>query len=108
MTWDDAQAIALKLPGAEPGGYHGYPAVRVKGRFLMRRGDDPDTLEFKGVDSAERNLLTAARPDVFHIPERCRGTAMLFARLPALDRATLDDILERRWKAVAPKALLRG
>jgi hypothetical protein len=103
MTWDDAQAIALKLPGAEPGSYHGYPAVRVKGRFLMRRGDDPDTLEFKGLDAAERDLLLSTRPDVYVLPER--GAAMLFARLAALDAATLDDILERRWRAIAPKAL---
>ena len=106
MTWDDAQAIALKLPGAEPGSYHGYPAVRVKGRFLMRRGDDPATLEFKGLEPAERDLLTAARPDVFFTPEAKHGTAMLFARLSAIDREALDDILGRRWRAIAPKALL--
>lgn len=105
MTWDDAQATALKLPGAEPGSYHGYPAVRVRGRFLMRRGDDPATLEFKGLDPAERDLLTGVRPDVFFVPAAKRGTAMLMARLAAMDPATLDDILQRRWRAIAPKAL---
>ena len=104
MTWEQAQAIALELPGTEPGSYHGYPAVRVQGRFLMRRGDDPDTLEFKALEPAERDLLMAARPDVFFVPAAKAGTAMLFARLPALDAAALDDILARRWRAIAPKA----
>ena len=105
MTWDEAQAIALELPGTEPGSYHGYPAVRVKGRFLMRRGDDPDTLEFKGLDPAERDLLIAAYPTAAFVPDRYRGTAMLLARLSELGADALSDILERRWRAVATKGL---
>ena len=105
MTWEEAQAIALRLPGAEPGSYHGYPAVRVKGRFLMRLADDPADLEFKNLDPAERDLLIAARPEVFRVPEAKRGTAMLFARLAAIDESTLADILERRWNAVSPASL---
>ena len=105
MTWDEAQAIALELPGTEPGSYHGYPAVRVQGRFLMRLGDDPETREFKGLDPSDRDLLTAAFPNAFFIPQGKHGTAMLLARLPALDAPTLADILERRWRAVAPKSL---
>jgi len=103
MTWEDAVRVALELPAVEISAYHGYPAVRVAGRFLMRLGDDPAAVEFKGLNPDERELLIEARPHVFF----AAGVNQPFqARLASIDEATLRGMLENRWRAVAPRALV--
>lgn len=105
MTWDDVCTVALGLPSVEPGTYHGYPALRVAGKFLARLSDDHRSVEFKAFEVDEREALLLARPDVFHVPEEFNG-AGIFARLEALDESTLRDLLEQRWRRVAPRKLV--
>ena len=33
-TWQEVCAIGSAFPLVEPGSYHGYPALRVAGKFL--------------------------------------------------------------------------
>lgn len=61
MTWEEVCEIAGVPPLVEPGTYHGYPALRVAGKFLTRLGDDYASLEFKAIDPDERD----ATRDVF-------------------------------------------
>jgi hypothetical protein len=102
MTWDDVCAIALTLPHVVRGTYHGYPALRVKTRFLARLSDDHANVEFKSLSPIERRMLLESRPHVFHIPADYRGSS-IFARLSALDENTARDLLAQRWLKVAPK-----
>ena len=97
MTWEDACAIARQLPGVELSAYDGHPALRVAGQFLARLGDDGVTIEFKGLNADERDMLITARPHMFHAlgPDR-----PLHARLPEIDEPTLRGMLEHRWRAV--------
>jgi hypothetical protein len=106
MTWDEVCRLAQALPSVEGGSYHGYPALRVAGKFLTRLGDDRESLEFKGLDAGEREMLLSTRPKVFFLPEGFHGRGV-FARLSALDMKTLQPLLERQWQRVAPKALIR-
>ena len=107
MTWDDACAIAREFPAVEDGSYHGYPALRVAGKFLMRLSDDGLSIEFKALESGEREMLLGAFPGVFHIPPAFGGRGM-FARLSKLDDATLRELLERRWRRAAPRGLVKA
>ena len=107
MTWDDVCVVARELPSVEMGSYHGYPALRVAGKFLARLSDDALSVEFKAFDVDERDAMLLARPDVFHVPEGFNG-AGVFARLAALDETTLSDVLENRWRHMAPKKLINA
>ena len=100
MTWEDAVRIALELPGVEMSAYHGYPALRVAGRFLVRLAEDRTSVEFKGLNAEERALLIASRPDVFF--ERTADRTF-HARLAPVDEGTLRGIFEHRWRAVASR-----
>jgi hypothetical protein len=106
MTWEEACAIARELPGVEPGSYHGYPALRVAGKFLMRLGDDPGDIELKGLSADEREMLVQSAPAIFHAPKG--PNAPFFARLATLDPPTLRGVLEARWRRVAPRTLLKA
>lgn len=106
MTWEEACAIARELPAVEPGSYHGYPALRVAGRLLMRLGDDPGDIELKGVGFDEREMLVESAPDIFHAPKG--PDRPFFARLATLDPPTLRGVLEARWRRIAPRTLLKA
>ncbi len=107
MTWEEVCAIGSVLPLVEPGSYHGYPALRVAGKFLTRLGDDYDSLEFKAIDPDERDVMLLADPTVFHLPSGFRG-AGIFVHLRTIDDATLRRLLEDRWRQIAPRAVVKA
>jgi hypothetical protein len=106
MNWNQVVRIAQELPSVEVGSYHGYPALRVEGKFLTRLGDDHKSLEFKGVGFDEGEILLALAPAVFFIPDEYKGRGA-FAWLSKIDEQRLRNILERRWRVVARRALVR-
>ena|SRR6185436_19323623 len=106
MKWDEVCRIARELPSVEDSSYHGYPALRVNGKNLVRLGDDRASLEFKAFPTDERDMLLASAPDLYFLPERFHG-AGIFVRLKGLDRKTLKHLLQRRWRVIAPKSLQR-
>ena len=103
MKWEALCAIARRLP--EDGSYHGYPALRVAGKFLTRLGDYGESLEIKALDANDRALLLD-QPGLYFLPENFHGMGV-FVRLKTLDKKTASAVLERRWRAVAPKALVK-
>lgn len=107
MTWEEVCAVAREFPGVEDGSYHGYPALRVGGKFLVRLGDDRKSVEFKAIDAGEREMLLAAAAKIYFLPERFHGTG-IFARLSTLNRKTLRGLLMQRWTAIAPKTLVKA
>ena len=102
MTWEEVRAIACEWPGVEDGSYHGYPAMRVAGRFLLRLGDDRQSLEFKGIEHDRREMLTAAEPAGFFA---LGGQTSLGVRLDGLDEAALRGLIDAHRRRVAPKSL---
>jgi hypothetical protein len=107
MKWEAVREIARRLPGVEDSSYHGYPALRVAGKFLVRLGDDRDSLEFKALDPNERELLLESASHLYFLPPRFHG-AGVFVHLKPLDRKTARALLERHWRAAAPKALAKA
>jgi hypothetical protein len=79
MTWQEVCDAARALPLVESGSYHGYPALRVGGKFLARLGDDHASVEFKAIDADERDAMLLGFPDVFHLPDGFTVRACLHA-----------------------------
>jgi hypothetical protein len=106
MTWDDVRALALALPGVEEGTSYGTPALKARGKLLCRLKEDGETLVLLGVEFDERDMLMESQPQVFFITNHYRGWPSVLARLPKARKELIAPLIERRWRAVAPKKLL--
>ena len=108
MTYDEVKAMVLSFPEAEEGTSYGMPAFKVAGKFFTRLRSEDDSLVLLNVNSDEREMLMEAEPETFHITDHYRGYPSVLARIATIDPGSLRGFLERRWRAVAPKKLVKA
>ena len=108
MTPDEVRALVLSFPETEEGTAYGHPAFKAFGKFLTRiRGED-DSLVIVGVGFDEREMLMEAEPEIFHLTPHYQNYPSVLARLSRVDPGTVRGLLERRWRALAPKKFLKA
>ncbi|HXC57153.1 MAG TPA: hypothetical protein VNU97_17765 [Rhizomicrobium sp.] len=106
LTEAQARKIALSFPGAHEKASHGTPAIFVGKKLLAQIGcREPDTIMLPMGSFEARDHLIAADPRTFYITEHFKTYKGLVARRAELDAMTFRVVLERRWQAIAPKAL---
>ncbi|MGH6888376.1 MAG: MmcQ/YjbR family DNA-binding protein [Rhizomicrobium sp.] len=107
MTHAQLRAIALSFRGVSEGTSYGKPAFLLGKKFFtrLRREDDSVVLIVGSID--ERDMLLEADPGTFHITDHYRNYPAVLARMGNLDPETLRAMLERRWRALAPKKLVK-
>ena len=108
MTFDDVCDIALAWPGVERGTSYGTPALKVKGKLLTRLREDGETLVVPGVGFDEREMLIEAEPEIFHLTPHYRDWPIVLMHLAKADPRAVEALLLRRWRAVAPKRLVKA
>ena len=99
--------IALTLPGTAEGSSYGKPSVLVGKKFLTRLRAEDNSLVLIVGSIDERDMLLEADPATFHITDHYRNYPAVLARLDKIDAATLKSMLERRWRTIAPKKLVK-
>ncbi|HEY5048913.1 MAG TPA: MmcQ/YjbR family DNA-binding protein [Rhizomicrobium sp.] len=104
----ELKRIALSFPGVEEGTSYGAPSFLLAKKFFTRlRGEDNSIVLIVGsID--ERDMLLESDPALFHITAHYRNYPAVLLRLERLDPAVLRAMLERRWRAIAPKKLLNA
>lgn len=103
MIWDDVVAFALTLPEVAPSTSYGEPSLKVGKKMLARLRGKDNSIVLPDVPSEEREMLADIAPDIFFWEPHYQDYAIVLARL---DNAGVDDIaglIERRWRAIAPK-----
>ncbi len=108
MTYEDFRAIAMAFPGVEEGTSYGKPSFLVRGKFLTRLREEDQSLVLLEVGFDERDMLMEAEPGTFHITEHYRGYPSVLARLASIHPGTLRGLLERRWRKVALKSVVKA
>lgn len=108
MTPDEFRDICLSFPGAQEGASYGQPSFLVNKKFFTRlRGQDASAV-LMDVHADERDMLMEAEPATFHITAHYRDYPTVLARIESLHRGSLRNFLERRWRKIAPKALVKA
>ena len=101
-TFEDARALAGRLPGVEDGTSYGTPALKVGGKLLARLWEDGTTMVLR-VPVVVRDHLVHTQPAVYFLTEHYRAYPYVLVRLPAADHTDLAALLEEAWRQVAPK-----
>ena len=107
MTYEELKAMVLAFPETEEGFSYGHPAFKSFGKFLTRlRSEDNSLVLHCSFD--EREMLMEAEPETFHLTPHYQNYPSVLARLERVDAGTVKGMLERRWRATAPKSFLKA
>jgi hypothetical protein len=108
MTWDEVRQIALAFPGVEESTSYGTRSFKVAGKFLTRLRPEDDSLVLVDIPIDEREMLMEAEPETFHITPHYQDYPSVLARLSRVHPGSLANFLERRWRNVAPRRLVKA
>jgi hypothetical protein len=104
VTWEDVARAGLVLPEVEEATSYGTPALRLRGKLLVRLRDDGETLALR-VDPEERLALVHEQPEIFYVTPHYQDYPFVLVRLAVVDREELEELLAEAWLLSAPKRL---
>ena len=107
MTIDEMREIALSFPGAVEGTSYGQPSFLVNKKFFTRLRREDRSLVLLEVTFDEREMLMEVEPQTFHFTAHYKDYPSVLARLETLDPGSFRNFLERRWRRIAPKKLVK-
>jgi hypothetical protein len=107
VTADEVREIALSFPLAEEGRSYGHPAFNVNKKFFCRIRREDASVVILDVSFDEREMLIEAEPETFHFTVHYKDYPAVLARIATLDPAQFRSFLERRWRRIAPKKVVK-
>jgi hypothetical protein len=109
MTFDEAVAFALKLPGTECGTSYGQPAVKVASnqRAFLFPSHEADTSFAIAMDLDTIELLKATDPGTFWQTAHYEGWEGVLVRYDSRDQERVREVIERSRAFVAAKPKAR-
>ena len=108
MTPDEMKAIVMSFPGAEEGVSYGRPSFKLNGKFFTRLRAEDDSLVLMDVSYDEREMLMEAEPGTFHLTPHYKDYPCVLARIKDLHPGSLRNFLERRFRKIAKKAVVKA
>ena len=109
MTWDEAVAFALSLPGTELGKSYGKPAVKVSAnaRAFLFPSHEADTSFAVAMDLDTIEILKETGPATFWQTPHYVGWEGVLVRYDSEDDERVREIIERSRDFVAAKPAAR-
>jgi hypothetical protein len=104
LTRAEARKIALSFAGAHEGPYFGKPSIFVGEAFLCRVHDREEAVVIVQGSMEMRDVMLEAEPRLFYITDHYRNFPTVLARLGALDKKTLKQLLAARLLRLQEKA----
>ena len=106
VTRAQVKQIALSLPGAQEKPSYGKPAFFIEKKFFTRLREDGSIVMRVG-SIEQRDMMLELDPETYFITDHYRDWPGLLVRLSAITPGELKTMLERRWREIAPKKLVR-
>jgi hypothetical protein len=107
MTEDEFRALALSLPGAVEGVNMGSTYFKANGKDLARLLGG-GRCYFAGVPVEEVEMLIEAEPDTWWADAHYKNARCIVANLGPLSPDVARSLLERRFRQVAKKSVLKA
>ncbi len=103
LTKAEARKIALSIAGTSEGPYFGKPAIFLGEEYLCRVHDKEAAMVLRSGSMEMREVMLEAEPKLFYITDHYKSFPVILARLSALDKETLKDLLAARMLRIAQK-----
>ena len=103
----DLKKIALSFPGAKEESSYGQPAFKIEKTFFTRLRSEDDSIVWIVDSIDERDSLLEMDPKTYFITDHYKNYPSVLVRIAAIDKTMLTKMLERRWRAIAPKKMLK-
>jgi hypothetical protein len=106
-TFDDVREVAHALPGVVDGTSYGTPALKVGGKLIARLHQSMDCVVVLRSELLDREILMQSAPEAFFITDHYRDYPWILVRLGVVEKSALPDLIERAWRLVASKTLVK-
>lgn len=107
VTESVVRKVALSFPLANEKPSYGKPAFFIAKKFFTRLRSEDDSLVWIVGSIDERDNLIELDPKTYFITEHYRDYPSVLVRIKRINEAMLRKMLERRWRAIAPKKLIK-
>jgi hypothetical protein len=105
LTYQQLVDYALTLPAVEQSTSYGTPALKVRGKLMVRLWEDTTTVVLK-TNWDERERLLTFYPETFYLTDHYRDYSWVLMRLAAGNKELMQASIDGAWREVAPKSLL--
>jgi hypothetical protein len=106
ISYDDLRREALALPEVEESTSYGTPALKVRGKLMVRLKEDLETVVLRTTWEDRERLMTL-HPRTFHVTDHYRAHPWVLMRLAEARRAQVPEWLKAAWRLAAPRSLVR-
>ncbi len=105
VSYEAVRAAALALPEVEESTSYGTPALKVRGKLMVRLREDFETIVVKATWE-DRERLMAVDPEVYYVTDHYLKYPCVLARLSKLKPSALTPLMRLAWQNVAPKSIV--
>jgi hypothetical protein len=100
ISYDTVRRIGLTLPNVAEGMSYGTPALKVKGKLIVRLREDLDAIVVK-MPFDRRDELIANDPETYFITDHYRDYEWVLVRLSKVHEDALPDLLRTAYGAAS-------
>lgn len=107
VTPAELKKIALSFPDTAEGTSYTHPAILASGKFFTRyrKEDNSFVLAVGGMEY--RDMLLEMDPKTYFITDHYKSFPGVLVRLECVTKDEVHAMLDRRWRKIAPKKLVR-
>ena len=99
LTWREACRIGREFEGVVESTSYGTPALKVRGKLLVRLREDGQTLVLM-TTFIDRDLLLRDKPRTFFIEDHYKNYPAILTRLTRIGSNQLRDMIGAAWRRV--------
>ena len=108
LTKAQLKKIALSFPEALEKTSYGNPAFFIAKKFFTRHRSEDDSIVLIVDSIDERDMMMEADPKTFFITDHYKDYPSVLARMARVNAKTVEGMLARRWRKIAPKKLVKA
>jgi len=107
VTKAQVKQVAMSFPGAVEKPSHGRPAYFIEKKFFTRLREQDASIVMRVGSIEQRDMMLELDPETYFITDHYRDWSVILVRIAKITPTELKTMLERRWREIAPKKLLR-